>query len=320
MIGRAIRLTILLGVVFSVVTFLGKEVRPLYRASPWAEDPYDAFVSFATFFAPLITGLLLVRLPLCRRREPLAATRVTDMVRASKLLLATVVITLAGEWVALVGGAAAVSWSAVTALLVGSLVALSVLTLGAAWLIAAAPGVSDEVASTDAPEPDWLSDAVLVARLVSARAAELLDRVIVRPVRAHPTTAATALALLFGLALAATSALEEGLAPVLLLVIFVATCAMFAFLMAGGWYLRIVRTHEPLRGARGRTRDALVAAAAAVPVALTFRDLIWPMIGTSTAGAGVGELAWLVVGAGLLVFAAVLTLETALGIRSKLVL
>lgn len=326
MIGRAIKLTILLGIVFTVVTFLGKEVRPLYHASPWADDPYDAFVSFAIFFAPLVTGLLLVRLPLCRRREPLAAGRIRDMVRGCKLLLATVAVTLAGEWVALLRESAPLAWSAATALLVSSLVVLSALTLGAVWLIAGVPNVSEEVASSDAPEPDWLTDSVGAGHLVARRLGPLsgvaaaivnaLDRWIVLPTRAHPTTAAAVVSLLFGAGLAATAALEEGVGSVLLIYLFVGNCAMFAFLMAGGWYLRIVRQAQPMRGPRARIRDGLVAAAAAVPLALAFRDLLWPLVGVAVAGAGVGELAWLVVGAGLVVFVVVLGLETVLGARS----
>ena len=323
-IGRAIKLTVVVGIAFSLATFLGKEVRALYSASPWADDPYDAFVSFAIFFAPMLTGLLLVRLPLCRKHEPLPAARASGMLRASRVLLLTAGVTVAAEWVGLALDWGSFGWSTASALLVVTLGALTAITLGAAWLVVRAPAIGAGVASGDGP--DWLADAVATGRLLAAHAGPIsgvtrslvdgADRWIVGPVRARPVSAAALVSLLFGIGLAAAASLEEGLGPVLLLVVFVGACAMFVFLTAGGWYLNVVRPTKPLRGAPARTLDALVAAAAAVPLTLAFRNVLWPGLDISAAEAGPAHLAWLVLGAGLFVFAVVFALETALRTRT----
>ena len=302
------------------MSWAGKELGPLYRTSPWADDPYDAFVSFAIFFTPALTALLLVRLPLCKEDEPLVAGRVVDLVRTGKLLLAVVAVTLGGEWVALGLRNTTIAWSAATALDVLMLTGLTALTILCVWLVVTAPQLhGDRSLGT----PDGLADAVATSRLVASRLGPLAivssrlistaDRLVVQPARRHPTSAAALVATLFGLGLAAPASLEEGVGPVLLVFIVVGGSAMFSFLMIGGAYLHLVTPARPLTGSLARGRDAVVAAAAAVPLALAFRDPIWSLIGRSTEGSSPAALVWLLVTAALIAFVAVFVGESIRG-------
>src|SRR5438105_14355871 len=100
--GRAIIEAVALAGLFTAYAFLAKEIPALYAHEPWRDDPYDAFVSFSILFVPL-TGLVTgLRLPSCRRAEPLATARVRDLLRASRVILMHVLTTLAAEWYSVV--------------------------------------------------------------------------------------------------------------------------------------------------------------------------------------------------------------------------
>ena len=240
-IGRAMKSLVVLGIAFTLLAWSSKELRALYEASPWADDPYDAFVSFAIFFAPALTALLLVRLPLCKANESLAAGRVVDLVRTGKVLLAVVTVTLGAEWVALALNGATIDWSVASALDVLMLTLLTALTILCAWLVVTLPQLD---AGRSPDTPDGLADALATARLVAAalgpfawlsnRAISAADSLVAQPARRHPTTAAALVSTLFGMALAAAASSEEGVGPILLVFVVAGTAAMFCFLMIGG--------------------------------------------------------------------------------------
>ena len=99
-IGRAVRAALLVALAFWVFTVTTKEARPINEHVPWADDPYDTFVSLALFFVPLAGLAAGARVLLCRRAEPLPAARARGVVRAAWIAVA--VPTAAAETCALV--------------------------------------------------------------------------------------------------------------------------------------------------------------------------------------------------------------------------
>ncbi len=106
--------------VFVAFAFAAKEIRVLYVHSPWEDDPYDAVVSFTIFFVPLLIGLCIVRVPLCRRQQPLPISRVVGLLRGSRVVLGAVLLTLIADWIAVAVRANVAAWNSSTALWSGS--------------------------------------------------------------------------------------------------------------------------------------------------------------------------------------------------------
>ena len=107
------------------------------------------------------------------------------------------------------------------------------------------------------------------------------DRVATVVVRPHPLASAAVFSVAFGAAVAAAAAREEGLGTIDPVIFFgVATCGMFAFVVAIGSYVGLVHRDRPLRGVSRRLADAAVSGAAAVPIALAFRHSLWWTIGS----------------------------------------
>ena len=96
-IGWAVRAALLATIAFEVFTVATKEARPIYAHVPWAEDPYDTFVSLAMFFVPLAGLVAGARLLLCRRAEPLPAARLRGVVRATWLAVIVSLVTIASR-------------------------------------------------------------------------------------------------------------------------------------------------------------------------------------------------------------------------------
>jgi len=82
--------TLVLAVVFFLVTAPVKETPSLFDHAPWLNDPFDTVISFMILLVPLIAVLCMPRLLLCRRSEPLPATRIRDLLRGCRVLLAGV--------------------------------------------------------------------------------------------------------------------------------------------------------------------------------------------------------------------------------------
>ncbi|MFY9887866.1 MAG: hypothetical protein WAK71_06100, partial [Streptosporangiaceae bacterium] len=73
--------TLVLAAVFFLVTAPVKEAPSLFDHAPWLNDPFDTVISFMILLVPLIAVLCVPRLLLCRRSEPLPATRIRDLLR-----------------------------------------------------------------------------------------------------------------------------------------------------------------------------------------------------------------------------------------------
>lgn len=312
-IGLAVRAALLAALAFEVFTVATKEVPLIYRHVPWADDPYDTFVSFAIFFVPLAVLVAGARLPLCRRAEPLPAARVKGIVRAAWLAVAVSLATVAADWAGVLLAGRTDGRDAIAAALVPMLALTTAVVLGAAAALARV-----RVPTAAAGQPDGIADGLALALEVArhlgpagrplAAIAAAADAGIAPMVRRRPVASAALVALAFALALALSSLREDGPSPVVLLIGAVAACAMFAFVVAGGAWLGVVAP-GPSTAAHRRLVAAAVAGAAAVPASLAFRDAVWSATGTG-GSQGLGSLGALVVMAGAAVFFSVLLLLT----------
>ena len=216
------------------------------------------------------------------------------------------------------------TWSNTTNALIAALAIATIVAIRAVVLAQRAGAVSREWDSP--PGPDALADALTLGRQWAEHLGPLappalapltwLEARIAPWVRRHALAAAALASPAFGAALCVVTVRAEGLAPVVALVFGVASCGMFAFLAATGSYLVLVHEERPRVGARRRLADAVVLAAAAVPVALALRGSLWGVIGATEATAGLGELAALVLVAAGVTFVLVAGAETLAGIHS----
>ncbi len=308
-IGRAVRRALAAALLFTVFTVISKEVHAVYEHVPWAEDPYDTFVSFAVFFVPLSMAVAVGRLALCRVGEPLPEARAEGLIRAVRLALAMSLVTLAADWAGVLftwpaGGPDTVAVAAIAALIVTS-----------AAVVAGMAGLGRvHLPEAGSIEPDGLADVVALLRLLGLRvpglrgpadwAASVGEARLAPLVRRRPVSSAAVVSLAFGAGLALTTGLVEGPAPVLRLIFAVAACAMFAFLVLGGWWLRLVAV-APSSEIHRRLVAAAAAGAIAVPGSLAFREAAWDVLGRGGAR-GLDDLAVLVTTAAILTFSVVL--------------
>ena len=313
-IGRAVRAALLAAAAFEVFTIATKLVHPIYVDVPWAEDPYDTFVSLALFFVPLAGFVAGTRLMLCRRSEPLPVTRLTGVVRATWLVLAVALATLAADWAGVLLGGRSDGGQ-------GAIAAASALALALTTCVVVAGTIAlarVRIEPVDADLPDGIADGLTLAcewadRLGPAgrplaMVATFADVRMAPLVRRRPVTASALVALAFATALALTSIREDGPSPVVVLVGAVALCAMFAFVVAGGAWLGLVAPSSSTDTHRRLVRAA-AAAAAAVPASLAFRDVIWSATGLG-GQPGPADVAVLVAAAGAVTFVSVLTVLT----------
>lgn len=319
--GRALVSALLIAAVFSAATGPVKQIPALYDHAPWVNDPFDTVISFAMFFVPLLAAYCLTRMPLCRRSEPLPRSRVTDLMRGCRLMLGVVAATLLTEWVSVATGANRSQWNGATWLQVGLLAAMTVLAGRAVVDLYRVPALGRPARADAPPTVDWLTDVVAVAALVSHWLGPLhrpalvalnwADRRLVTVVRCHPLWAAAITAAVFGAGVGGLQAAHEGyIALAALLTISLLGCGMFAFLVAAGSYIGLVRSNRELVG---RSRHMLVAATATslgLLVVLAFRNSLWWLVGSNAAAAGISQTYALLGLAALAIFAAVLTLET----------
>jgi len=256
-LGHAVLGSFAVGALFFAFAWIAKEVPSLYVHAPWENDPYDAVVSFALFFVPVLLALGAVRIPLCRRERPLPARRASDLLRASRVLVAIVLIALAAEWASVASGAEPSGGrTGATTLLTIALLPLTAAALTVAhWLWRAGRAVGDGAAK-DSAALDWLADAIALgereaARLgrygyLAQRVLRLIDTEVAHRIRRHRVATAALLSVTFGLAIAAAQALGEGYtARAALIVAAVASTGMFAFLIAIGSHLRLVEKPAP---------------------------------------------------------------------------
>ncbi len=323
--GRALAATLVSAGVFEIFAWTTKEIRGLYVRAPWQNDPYDAVVSFTLFFVPLAATLLVVRALPCRRDGPLPVARLVAILRASWVVLAAVLVTLAVDWISVFRRADESTWSTTTNALIAALAIATLVAIPAATLVQRA-GMALRGSHAPAAGPDAMADALALARDWSVRLGPLarpatalltpLEARIAPAVRRQPLTAAALASLAFGAALGVAAAREDGLAPVLALVLAVAACGMFAFLAAAGSYLGLVHAERPLVGRRRRVADGMVLAAGAVPIVVAFRSSLWWAVGATDTTAVPGDLGALVLGAAGVTLALVVVAETLAGVHS----
>ncbi|HET7490039.1 MAG TPA: hypothetical protein VFJ85_19100 [Acidimicrobiales bacterium] len=294
--GRAVALALAVGAAFVALAGAGKELPALYGREPWQDDPYDALVSLALWCGPLLLVLCGPRLALCRRRRPLPVRRAADLVRTAGVLTGLAGVTEAAAWVSVAAGAHRAEWSGTTAAEVGALAALTAATVAAGRALWRAGRALPAAAGA---QPDWLADALTLARRESARLGSLGERALVllgwadrwpaALVRRHPLLAAGAFAAAFGVAVDTPQVVLEGYRPALALLFFaVSACSVFAFLALAGSYLHLV---EGRPGAPAPAPAAAVAACACVPLAVAFRDSLWWVVGADGRSAGLAQLA-----------------------------
>ncbi len=323
LIRRAVFGALKAAAIFFVFT-VTKEVKLVYDHAPWLNDPYDTVMSFTMFFVPLVTACLLVQVSLCLRSEPLPAARVVAILRACRVAVGAIVVDLASAWVALALGANSSRWALrATGLEVGLLgLATSVATMAVVHLVRV-PALPRPAQLGDMDVPDWLSDAVTVARRESRwfgplrhlvlSTVEWADRCLVHRLRRHPVVAAALASAVFGVAVFGWQGYREGyFLSVTLLAMGLGSCAMFAFLVPAGAYFGLVRSTRPSYGVQRRVLDASVSGCAAAIVALAFRNFLWWTVGSNPAAAGPSQFATLAGGAVLLAFLMVAGAESLL--------
>jgi hypothetical protein len=127
-----------------------------------------------------------------------------------------------------------------------------------------------------------------------------------------------AIAVLFGLLLAAGDALAEGGrigSPTGLLFLSVAAGGMFAFAMVMGRFLELRTEAVPAIGAKRRLLDAVTVGAACIPVALLFRPT--PAALRALVPAGRGAIVLYVLAAGVAGFMLTFALESVVRTHSS---
>jgi hypothetical protein len=319
-IGRAILGTIVAAGLFEIFALGAKEFRPLGDHAPWMDDPYDVMTSFAIFFLPIVGAFSAVRLALCRRLEPLPLSRLIDLVHGCVVLMVIAIATAASDWTAVLRGADRGSWSTVTPALV---VALGILTSALAF---ASLGLLSELRRLPTlgrpgpAGPDWLADAAELASRISSRLGPLapittglvrtVDRTVSDRARRRPMTTAVVAAAGFATLFAVGSLREGDSLALVVFVLVVAWCGMFAFVLATVSYLGVVRPASPLTGGRRRLVDAALVGSASVPIVLAFRDSLWGLVGTAAGQAGLGDLDRLLILMAASVFGVTLFVET----------
>ncbi|HVX47281.1 MAG TPA: hypothetical protein VHC49_25540 [Mycobacteriales bacterium] len=242
--------------VFEVFTLLATQDKAAWAASPWREDPYHTVVSLAGLAAPILMLAILLRVP---GRPTLRATRV---------LIALIGITLITEWIAVgAQGASRRPW-AVT-LLCGLIVtsALAVVT-------------SLQLAGREAPGPDWLDDIVRLGRRIP-----LLRRWI-RPeiapwVRRRALPVFAALSLAAGALMTASQAAGERWTDPLLIawMLLATTAAGLALSLIGNALIGFV-ARPPRSRSRRIAESSMVAGCLGILAAIAFHDSLWAAVGT----------------------------------------
>jgi len=320
-VRRAVFGTLWAVAVFFVFTAT-KEMKPVYNHAPWLNDPYDTAISFTMFFVPLMAAFLLVQVSLCLRSEPLPVARVASILRASRVAIGAIIVELVSAWLALILGANHTEWApGPTGLEVGLLVVVTVVASIVTVRLARTPRLPKHSSSSEELEPDWVGDAVAVARRESrwlgplrrgvAPLLDWCDRTLLQKVRQHPVIAAAAVSAGFGGTVFGWQGYREGYVPsVTLLSMRLGFCGMFAFLVPAGTYFGLVRSTNPSSGLRRRTIDASVIASGAAIVALAFRGNLWGLVGTNGNAAGPAQFAMLEAAAIVLAFTSTLVVES----------
>jgi hypothetical protein len=308
-VGRAVLGLLTLSALFALVTLPAPELPTMWSNGPWAQDPYHVVVSFAVLSVPLVAGLGMSRVPLCRRDAPLPTRRARDLLRISRILLILVLATVAGAWISVAWPAQRYSWTAPTVAAFAELAVLTVALLWAGRLLWQAFKTPIRAAAG----PDWLADVITLGERVCGRLGALrplalailrwTDRRVIRGLRRYPLPAAAILAAVPGMAVAISQGVQEGYSPGGYVLFFMVTAlGLFAFITIVGQHLGLVVDHhdQPAHAMKAGIRKCLVHAAVAAgvsaPVSIAFRSVIWSALGISEQQAGWSEFNELVLG------------------------
>jgi len=307
---------------FVVYLWVAKEIRLLYVHEPWQNDPYDAVVSFAFFFVPILAAFCLTRAALCKSAKPLPVRRVRELLIGSRLMLAVAGVTLGAEWMSFALGVERELWDSTTVVMLVALGFMTVVVLVAGVLVIGA------LRSTPAANrgPDWWSDASAVideywrpdlplGAVLPRFATWAIDRAALAA-RGWPLATAAVVSIGFGGLLATFQGLaEDGFAPpVFILYMSVATASMFAFLLVAGAHLHLAGERQPMAGRSRRFADSAAAAAAVFAAALAFRQVLQPIV-RLVPGRGIGHLLAGCLLLGMAVAIGVFAVESGLGMH-----
>lgn len=314
--------TLLLASVFFVYTVPVKETPFLFDHAPWLNDPFDTVISFMMFFVPLIGLFCVPRVLLCRRSEPLPATRIRDVLRGCRVMVAGISLTLLTEWTAVILRDNRAQWNNATWLQIGLLALMSAADLLVIRELRRV-GLPRDADQLSPASPDWITDAFLLARKHSQllgpvqRPALMLlswsDRSLAGKVRRHPLWTALGGCAVFGAGVGINQGVREGyLLSVTVVACILLAAGMFGLLAASGYYLGLIRASAPLRGTRRRLADAAVITSVGVLVPFAVRDHLWWMVGSKPTAAGLAQLLqWLGISA-VTIFAVAYISETLL--------
>lgn len=310
---------LLLAGVFFLSTAPVKETPFLYSHAPWLNDPFDTVISFMMFFVPLIGILLVPRVLLCRRSEPLPAGRIRDVLRGCRVVLAGISLTLMAEWISVIIRDNRAQWNQATWLQISL---LAVMTAADLMVIRELRriGVPRSAAPTS---PDWLADSFLFASkhgkmLGPARRPVLMllswsEQRLLGAVRRHPVWTALSICVVFGAGVGITQGIREGYyLPVTVVAVVLLTAGMFGLLVASGYYLGLIRSSSPLRGARRQMIDAVVITCIGILVPFAMRNHLWWLVSSSNSAAGLSQLLQFLSISAAVIFAAVYVPESLL--------
>jgi hypothetical protein len=85
---------------------------------------------------------------------------------------------------------------------------------------------------------------------------------------------------------------------------------MFAFLVAAGSYVGLVRSNRQLAGRRRQVLDAVTATCLGLLVVLAFRNSLWWLVGSNAAALGISQTYGLLGLSAFAIFAATFALAT----------
>jgi hypothetical protein len=278
--------------VFEVLTVPEIQDKTIWAVSPWREDPYHTAVSLAEFAVPMLALAIVLRL--LARRASGGPDRAQQMVRAAGVMTAMIGLTLAFEWVAVIGGIPASPWGTWTPVQVGGLAVTSVLTVAATVLLVRC---RRHRGSSGRWQHDWLGDVVFVCRRIpvlrrwaSPQAAAWARR--------HAMAMFVVLSMLAAAVFTGAQAIGERWTDPLLIawMLIAETASNLAFCVisnaVAGFIARTPRTRP-----RRIAETSVVAGCVAILVAIAFHDALWSALGTGPLTSP--ALAALTLGAGL---------------------
>lgn len=163
--------------VFLALFVFSAEIPSVRAHSPWAEDPYDAVVSFSVLLVVLVASVTFVRCQRWRGPRPMPPQAIRYVLRGVSVVLAAVGATVVADTAALSARARAETWGPWFDELVGLLLLTGVLAAVAAALLVHAWRCSRNFRDdTSLTEQDALDDALALLADVGTILGERLPR------------------------------------------------------------------------------------------------------------------------------------------------